>query len=142
MARRTKNISPIAVNVSTHEPIMLDAVRRYAAAAAHYEAKRSAGARVHLAHARFLEIAGELDQLLTVLVLRQEPQGFLVSPATDAALIKAPARNLADTIHEVWIDQLATRAHLAKTVHSILVARAATDARGCSATAPQDRIAA
>lgn len=128
MTRTKQTLEPIAVVARTHGPAVLTAAHRYATAAAHYEAARAAGTSVYLAHARFLEIAGDLDRLLTTLVLRTETTGRLVSTGTDAARIKAAARDLATDIKEEHVSHRNATAHFTTTVRRILAIREAEDA--------------
>lgn len=92
------------VNTRTHAPILLSAAHHYAEAAARYQRSRHTTRPNHLAHARFLEVTAHLDKLLTTLVLRTGHRGRTLTTATDAALIKAAARHLADHLTETHLE--------------------------------------
>lgn len=97
MPRKT---TPTPVNTRTHAPLLLSAARHYAEAAARYQRSRHTPKPSHLARARFLEVTTHLDKLLNTLVLRTGPKHQTLTTGTDAALIKAAARHLADHLTE------------------------------------------
>ena len=140
----TRTTAPTRVSTRTHAPILLSAARHYAEASARYQRSRHTARPSHLARARYLEVTASFDKILTRLVLRTGHRGRTLQTATEAALIKAAARRLADQLTETHIgptfspqvayDQLT---HL---VYDTLAAREAEDAADTAAHARRQQL--
>lgn len=87
----------------THAPQILNAAQHYAHAAARYQHNRHTAQPHHIARARFLEVTAHLDTLLNTHILRTNTHTQTLTTATDAALIKAAARHLADHLTETHL---------------------------------------
>lgn len=118
MSRRSTTNIP--VSRLRHTPALLAAARRYAEAAARFQLSK-AHHPTHLARTRFMEVTTDFDRLLTSLVLRTETKSRTLKTATEAAHIKATARNLADRLTDH--DAEDTDAELTRLVNLILAAR-------------------
>lgn len=140
MPRKPKTIS---VTTHTHAPQLFAAAARYAKAAQRWraaEAETSGGLGRHLARARFTEVSADLDKMLGVMVQRYGSKTRELSTGTDAALVKAAARNLADTLDEsttaLGCSPQAAADQLRTVVYSVLAAREAEDAQTFNVEAP------
>lgn len=112
-----------------HAPALLASARRYAEAAARFRLSQAHHPN-QLARARFMEVTNDLDKLLTSLVLRTETKRRTLQTATEAAHIKATARNLADQLTER--DTEDTEAELTRLVNIVLAARENEDTAAIS----------
>ena len=125
----TADIGPEAATVRPAAEQILSACRRYIAAQIH---RRQAPAnRRNIAAVRAAEVATSLDALLAVHVFRiGRKRG--VHTGTDAAMIKAAARAIADNWHEAYPDPNSAPVqglrNLTCTVYEVLIRRQAEDA--------------
>lgn len=129
------------VNTRTHAPLLLSAAQHYAEAAARYHHSCRAPHPSHLARARFLEVTAHLDNMLSALVLRTTSKRRTMATATDAALIKAAARRLADQFNETRLGPAyspqAACDQLSHLVFDTLATREAEDSSEALAQADQ-----